>query len=105
MRHQPPGIGRITMEPAAKLIVDSTFGHLLTSLADNLDRFGITCAIEAAQQELQGHRRGKLRCTSKTAVDGIIALHDSAIGSIQKIRAKYFARFDARVRAPHFAEQ
>src|SRR5258708_12114770 len=100
MRHQPPGIGRITMEPGAKLIVDSTFGHLLTSLADNLDRFGITCAIEAAQQELQGHRRGKLRCTSKTAVDWIIALHDSAIASIQKIRAKYSPPFHPPLPAP-----
>ena len=74
VRHQPPGIDRVTREAAAQLIVDAARRHLVAGVQHHPHRLLIVMPRAVAQQEARMTGRGKFRRTTEPAVDRIVAL-------------------------------
>ena len=51
MRYQPPCVGRVAMKATAKLIVETTSGHLFQREGRHVQRFGVCLSLVMAQKQ------------------------------------------------------
>ena len=95
MRHQPAGIGGITVKAETQLIVDPPESHLGQGFFNHCQRLLIAGVVIAPEQKIQLMGRGKFRRFSKPAVFRVIGLHKKLPGLIQNFLIEFCSRLTA----------
>ena len=72
-------VNRVPMKTAAKLIIDSTPGHLTGGMLDHLEGFRVSGAVVHMQEKFERHSRRKLGGATKAAVRSIVVAGNAAI--------------------------
>ena len=76
MRHQPPGIHRITGEPATELIIHSTGGHAVAGVEHHADGCVVPVANALPQEKRGLAWTGEFGGTAEAAVPRVIFLFE-----------------------------
>ncbi len=95
MRHQPAGVGGITVKAETQLIIDTAQAHLGQGFFNHCQRLLIAGVVIASEQEIQLRGGGKFRRFSKPAIVRVIGLHKKLTGLIQYILIEFCSRLTA----------
>ncbi len=85
MRNKPDFVDRVSVEPTADLVVNSTFGHLLKGQTDHLSRLVIAQQVVCPKQKLEDRTLGELRGSTEAAIDRIKLGAEAENGLLDRI--------------------
>ena len=101
VRHQPVGVHRIAVEPAAKLVIDAAPGHLFQREMQHFHSARVMPLGVIAQQHFQRHRLRELGRAARPAVLVVEVGGQRGIGAVQNVAGKRGVAAGQMAGAPH----
>ncbi len=83
VRYEPVRIGAVAREATAELVVDAAVGHGIKGPRHHRQDRRVAGSAPGSEQELEGHRRRKLRRPAEPAVCGVEAGPDARGGRLE----------------------
>ena len=92
VRHHPPVVGGVPVEPAPQVVIDAAGGHGLHSVLGYPQRVGVAGAPVVAEQELQRHGLRELGGRAKAALLRVVAGSQVGVRLLQQLRGEPLPR-------------
>ena len=89
VRHQPALVHRITMEPAAEMIVHPSLSHLAQRMGSHLQILLVARRLVLPQEQSENHRVGKFGRAAETALGVINVLGETGGGIRQGLNPQW----------------